>query len=76
MSDIISPLPGIFDRKPGPDKEPYAEMTQDELQEGIHGVMRHPRANGDGNGMWMCKRQPGPLACFAELVVFLTKPCC
>ena len=31
-------------------------MTQDELQEGIHGVMRHPRANGDGNGMWMCKR--------------------
>jgi len=50
------------------DKEPYAEMTQDELQEGIHGVMRHPRANGDGNGMWMCKRQPGPLACFAELV--------
>lgn len=24
MSDIISPLPGIFYRKPGPDKEPYA----------------------------------------------------
>ena len=61
------------------DKEPFAEMTQDELQEGIHGVMRHPRANGDGNGMWMCKRQPGPLACFAELVflvVVLIKPCC
>ena len=38
------------------DKEPFAEMTQDEVQEGIHGVMRHPRANGDGNGMWMCKR--------------------
>jgi acetyl-CoA carboxylase biotin carboxyl carrier protein len=26
MSDIISPLPGIFYRKPGPDKEPYAEV--------------------------------------------------
>ncbi|MHA7154796.1 acetyl-CoA carboxylase [Arthrobacter sp. TMN-50] len=24
MTDIISPLPGIFYRKPGPDKEPYA----------------------------------------------------
>ncbi|MBT1001563.1 biotin carboxyl carrier domain-containing protein [Paenarthrobacter sp. DKR-5] len=23
MADIISPLPGIFYRKPGPDKEPY-----------------------------------------------------
>lgn len=26
MSDIISPLPGLFYRKPGPDKEPYAEV--------------------------------------------------
>ena len=24
MADIISPLPGIFYRKPGPDKDPYA----------------------------------------------------
>ncbi|WP_028279209.1 acetyl-CoA carboxylase [Arthrobacter sp. H5] len=24
MTDIISPLPGIFYRRPGPDKEPYA----------------------------------------------------
>ncbi|WP_026532324.1 acetyl-CoA carboxylase [Arthrobacter sp. H41] len=24
MADITSPLPGIFYRKPGPDKEPYA----------------------------------------------------
>ena len=23
MADIISPLPGIFYRKPGPDKDPY-----------------------------------------------------
>ena len=23
MSDIVSPLPGIFYRKPGPDKDPY-----------------------------------------------------
>lgn len=23
MADILSPLPGIFYRKPGPDKEPY-----------------------------------------------------
>ncbi|WP_026551730.1 acetyl-CoA carboxylase [Arthrobacter sp. H20] len=26
MTDIISPLPGIFYRKPGPDKEPYATV--------------------------------------------------
>lgn len=24
MGDIISPLPGIFYRSPGPDKDPYA----------------------------------------------------
>jgi acetyl-CoA carboxylase biotin carboxyl carrier protein len=24
MPDIVSPLPGVFYRKPGPDKEPYA----------------------------------------------------
>ncbi len=24
MADIISPLPGVFYRKPGPDKVPYA----------------------------------------------------
>lgn len=24
MADIVSPLPGIFYRKPGPDKDPYA----------------------------------------------------
>lgn len=28
MPDIVSPLPGIFYRKPGPDKEPYAEEGQ------------------------------------------------
>lgn len=26
MSEIISPLPGLFYRKPGPGKEPYAEV--------------------------------------------------
>ncbi|WDF33976.1 acetyl-CoA carboxylase [Arthrobacter agilis] len=25
MADIVSPLPGIFYRKPGPDKDPYAQ---------------------------------------------------
>jgi len=24
VADIVSPLPGIFYRKPGPDKDPYA----------------------------------------------------
>lgn len=28
MADVISPLPGIFYRKPGPGKDPFVEVGQ------------------------------------------------